>query len=48
MVVLIPVVLPRHFWHQALHNHLDLAISAALRRRRNVLVARLTVPLHNE
>jgi amino acid transporter len=48
VVVLIPVVLPRHFWHQALHNHLDLVLSAALRRRRNVLVARLTVPLRNE
>jgi len=48
VVVLIPVVLPRRFWHQALHNHLDLVLSAALRRRRNVLVARLTVPLRKE
>jgi amino acid transporter len=48
VVVLIPVALPRHFWHQALHNHLDLVLSAALRRRRNVLVARLTVPLRKE
>jgi hypothetical protein len=48
VVVLIPVALPRHFWQQALHNHLDLVLSAALRRRRNVLVARLTVPLRRE
>ena len=45
VVVLIPVVLPRHFWHQALHNHLDLLLTAALRRQRNVLVARLLLPL---
>jgi amino acid transporter len=48
VVVLIPVVLPRRFWHQALHNHLDLVLSAALRRRRNVLVARLSIPLRKE
>jgi hypothetical protein len=48
VVVLIPVVLPRHFWHQALHNHLDLVLTAALRRRRNVLVARMSVPLRKE
>jgi hypothetical protein len=48
VVVLIPVVLPRHWWHQALHNHLDLVLTAALRRRRNVLVARLMLPLRKE
>jgi amino acid transporter len=48
VVVLIPVVLPRHFWHQALHNHLELVLTAALRRRRNVVVARLTLPLRKE
>jgi amino acid transporter len=48
VVVLIPVVLPRRFWHQALHNHLDLVLSAALRRQRNVLVARLPFPLRKE
>jgi amino acid transporter len=48
VVVLIPVVEPRHFWHRALHNHLDLILSAALRRRRNVVVARLTLPLREE
>jgi amino acid transporter len=48
VVVLIPVVEPRHFWHRTLHNHLDLILSAALRRRRNVVVARLTLPLREE
>jgi amino acid transporter len=48
VVVLIPVVEPRHFWHRALHNHLDLILTAALRRRRNVVVARLTLPLRDE
>ena len=42
------VVLPRHLWRQALHNHLHLAPSGAPRRRRHVLVARLTVPLGKE
>jgi amino acid transporter len=48
VVVLIPVVLPRRFWHQALHNHLDLVLSAALRRRPHVLVVRLLLPLRRE
>jgi hypothetical protein len=48
VVVLIPVVLPQHFWHQALHNHLELVLTAALRRRHNVVVARLTLPLRKE
>ena len=48
VVLLIPVIEPRRFWHRALHNHLDLVLSAAFRRRRNVVVARLTLPLHSE
>ncbi len=48
VVLLIPVIVPSHFWHRILHNHLDLVLSAALRRRRNVIVARLTLPLHDE
>jgi amino acid transporter len=48
VVLLIPVIVPRHFWHRALHNHLDLVLSAALSRRRNVVVARLTLPLSEE
>jgi len=48
VVVLIPVLLPRRWWHAALHNHLDLVLSAALRRRRNVVVAKLVLPLHDD
>jgi amino acid transporter len=48
VVVLIPVVAPRHLWQQAFHNHLDLLLTAALERRRNVVVARLTFPLRHE
>ena len=48
VVVLIPVVLPRHFWHRPLHNHLDLVLSAALQRRPHVMVARLPLPLRRE
>lgn len=48
VVVLLPVVVPRHIWQSGLHNHLDLVVSAALRRRRDVVVARLTMPLRTE
>ncbi len=48
VVLLIPVIEPRRFWHRVLHNHLDLVLSAAFRRRRNVVVARLTLPLRSE
>ncbi|MHB1853708.1 MAG: APC family permease [Acidimicrobiales bacterium] len=48
VVVLIPVLLPRRWWHAALHNHLDLVLSAALRRHRNVVVAKLVLPLHDD
>jgi amino acid transporter len=47
VVVLIPVIAPRHFWQQVFHNHLDLLLSAALERRRDVVVARLTFPLRH-
>jgi hypothetical protein len=43
-VVLIPVVLPRRFWHRRLHKHRDLVLSAALHRRPHVVVARLPMP----
>jgi amino acid transporter len=48
VVVLIPVVLPRHFWHRLLHNHLDLVLTAALQRRPHVVVARLPMRLRRE
>ncbi len=43
IVVLIPVAVPRQLRYRLLHNHLDLVLSAALRRRTDVVVAR--VPL---
>ena len=48
VVVLIPVVLPRYFWHRPLQNHVDLVLSAALRRSPHVVVARLPLVLHKE
>ncbi len=48
VVLLIPVVQPRRFWHRALHNHLDLVLTSAFRRRRNVVVAKLPLPLRDE
>jgi amino acid transporter len=48
VVLLVPVVQPRRFWHRALHNHLDLVLSSAFRRRRNVVVAKLPLPLREE
>jgi hypothetical protein len=45
LVVLIPVVRPDKFRYRILHNQLDLVLSAALRGRDDVVVARVTVPL---
>ncbi|HVM64806.1 MAG TPA: APC family permease [Acidimicrobiales bacterium] len=45
VVVLIPVIAPRRFVHRLLHNQLDLALANALRRRPNVIVARLPFQL---
>jgi amino acid transporter len=48
LVVLIPVVVPRHWWHRVLHNQADLAIAAELRRRPDVVVARVPVLLDED
>jgi amino acid transporter len=45
IVVLIPVVVPKHFWNRILHNQVDLLVSAALRSRPDVVVARVQLPL---
>ena len=45
IVVLIPVVLPRRLRYRFLHNQIDLALSAALRSRSDVVVARVTMPI---
>ncbi len=44
VVVLIPVVLPRRFWHRLLPKHRDLVLSTALHRRPHVVAARLPMP----
>ena len=41
IVVLIPVVVPEHFRHRILHNQIDVVLSAALRTRTDVVVARV-------
>jgi amino acid transporter len=41
VVVLIPVVIPERLRYRLLHNQVDLALSAALRRRPEVVVARV-------
>ena len=43
--MLIPVVVPDRFRYRVLHNHIDVVLSAALRRRTDVVVARVPMPL---
>ncbi len=45
VMVLIPVVAPSKIRYNFLHNHLDLVLSAALRARPYVVVARVSLPL---
>jgi len=45
IVVLIPVVAPEHLRHRLLHNQIDRVLSAALRSRTDVVVARVTMPI---
>jgi amino acid transporter len=45
VVVLIPTIIPPRLRYSLLHNHLDLVLSAALRSRPDVIVARVTMPL---
>src|SRR6202035_52680 len=45
LVVLIPIVRPSKLRYRILHNQIDLVLSAALRDRDDVVVARVTVPL---
>jgi hypothetical protein len=46
LLVLIPVIVPRRMRHRLLHNHLDVALRRALRRRTDVVVGR--VRIHDE
>ncbi len=46
LVVLIPVIRPDKLRYRILHNQLDLVLSNALRSRYDVVVARVTMPIH--
>jgi len=46
VVVLIPVVIPDRLRYRLLHNQIDLALASELRRRPNVVVARVPMPIH--
>jgi amino acid transporter len=48
IVVLIPVILPKLLRHRVLHNQVDLVLSAALRSRTDVVVARVPLDLTEE
>ena len=45
IVVLIPVVIPNRLRYRILHNQIDHVLSAALRTRTDVVVARIAMPL---
>ena len=45
IVVLIPVVIPRQLRYRILHNQIDHVLTAALRDRADVVVARVAMPL---
>jgi amino acid transporter len=48
VVVLIPVVIPRKWWHSVLHNHLDYSLTAALKHRHDVVVAKMQLLLKRD
>jgi hypothetical protein len=45
VVVLIPVVVPERLRYRLLHNQVDLALAGELRRRPDVVVARVPMPI---
>ncbi len=45
VVVLIPVIVPEHLRYRVLHNQVDLALASELRKRPDVVVARVPLPL---
>ena len=45
IIVLIPVIQPDKWWQRVFHNQLDLVLSAALRDRPELAVARLPVTM---
>ena len=46
LVVLIPVIRPDKLRYRILHNQMDIVLSRALRSRSDVIVARVTMPIH--
>jgi amino acid transporter len=48
IVVLIPVVRPDKLRYRLLHNQLDIVLTRTLRRRQDVIVARVSVPFEPE
>ncbi|MFI5052451.1 MAG: APC family permease [Acidimicrobiales bacterium] len=45
IVVLIPVLIPTRWRYRILHNQIDIVLSAALRKRPDVVVARVQMPM---
>ena len=45
VVVLIPVVIPERIRYRLLHNQIDVALTSALHKRPDVVVARVPVPV---
>jgi hypothetical protein len=45
IVVLIPVIIPTKFRYRALHNQIDHVLSAALRGRDDIVVARVPMAI---
>lgn len=48
IIVLIPEILPAHFWQRMLHNQRGVILAAALQQHSNVVVGRLAFHLHGE
>ena len=48
IVVLIPVIVPERLRYRILHNQIDVVLTAALRTRTDVVVARVGMPLRPE
>jgi hypothetical protein len=48
IVVLIPVLIPTRWRYRILHNQLDVVLTAALRKRPDVLVAKVQLPITAE
>ena len=48
IVVLIPVIIPERLRYRLLHNQVDLTLVTQLRRRSDVVVARVLMPIRPE